>query len=64
MDCTINQPERENLFSKLARIVPNFTDMNDNEKFLFLLCNKDQQILAWVGKFIHKSFNDPAEHLL
>ena len=26
------QPERENLFFKLARLVPNFTDMNDDEK--------------------------------
>ena len=63
MDCTINQPERENLFSKLARLVPNYTHMNDDEKFLFLMCNKDPQILTWVGKFIHKSFKDRAEHL-
>ena len=63
MDCTINQPERENLFSKLARLVPNFTHMNDDEKFIFLMCNKDPQILTWVGKFIHKSFKDLAEHL-
>ena len=63
MDCTINQPERENMFSKLARLVPNYTHMNDDEKFLFLMCNKDPQISTWVGKFIHKSFKDWAEHL-
>ena len=63
MGCTINQPERENLFSKLARLVPNYTHMNDDEKFLFLMCNKDPQILTWVGKFIHKSFKDRDEHL-
>ena len=63
MDCTINQPERENLFSKLARLVPNYTHMNDDEKFLFPMCNKDPQILTWVGKSIHKSLKDRAEHL-
>ena len=32
-----------------------------DEKFLFLMCSKDQQILTWVDKFIHKSFIDRAE---
>ena len=57
MDCTINQ-SKEKICSPNC-IVPN---MNDDEIFLFLKCNKDQQILTWVGKFIHKSFKDRAEH--
>ena len=30
---------------------------------IFLMCNKDPQILTWVGKFIHESFKDRAEHV-
>ena len=60
-NCNINQAERENLFSKLTHIAPNFIHMTDEEKFL--MCNKDQQILTWVGKFIYKSFKDRAEYL-
>ena len=63
IECNINQAERENLFSKLTHIAPNFIHMTDEEKFIFLMCNKDQQILTWVGKFIYKSFNDRAEYL-
>ena len=64
IDCYFNQAERENLFSKLTRIAPNFIHMTDEEKFIFLMCNKDQQIPTWVGKFIYKSFKDRAEYLL
>ena len=61
--CNINQAERENLFSKLTHIAPNFIHMTDEEKFIVLMCNKDQQILTWVGKFIYKSFEYRAECL-
>ena len=37
--------------------------MIDEEKFIFLMYNKDQQILTLVGKFIYKSFKDRAEYL-
>ena len=48
MDCTINQPERENLFSKVARIVPNFTHMNDDEKFHFYVQHRPTDInMGW-----------------
>ena len=53
IECNINQVERENLFSKLTHIAPNFIHMTDEENFIFLMCNKDQQILTWVGKFIY-----------
>ena len=63
IECNINQAERENLFSKLTHKAPNFIHMTDEEKFIFLMCNKVQHILTWVGKFIHKSFKDRAEYL-
>ena len=63
IECNINQADRENLFSKLTHIAPNFIHMTDEEKFIFLMCNKDQQILTWVGKSIYKSFNDRAKYL-
>ena len=63
IECNINQAERENLFSKLTHIAPNFIHMTDEEKLIFLMCNKDQQILTWVGKFIYKSFKYRAEYL-
>ena len=63
IECNINQTERENLFSKLSHIAPNFIHMTEEDKFLFLMCIKDQQILTWVGKFIYKSFKDRDEYL-
>ena len=38
--------------------------MTDENKFVFLLENTDQQVLTWVGKFIYKSFKIRAEELL
>ena len=38
--------------------------MNDDVNFLFVLRNKDQQMLSWNGKPIHKSIKDQAEHFI
>ena len=62
--CSLYKREREVLFSNVLKIHPGFSDMSDENKFVFLLENTDQQVLTWVGKFIYKSFEIRAEELL
>ena len=62
--CSLYKREREVLFSNVLKIHPGFSDMSDENKFVFLLENTDQQVLTWVGKFIYKSFKTRAEELL
>ena len=62
--CSLYKREREVLFSNVLKIHPGFSDMSDENKFVFLLENTDQQVLTWVGKFIYKSFKIRAEELL
>ena len=62
--CSLYKREREVLFSNVLIIHTGFSDMSDENKFVFLLENTDQQVLTWVGKFIYKSFKIRAEELL
>ena len=56
--------QKEKMYSQNWHIAPNFIHMTDEEKIIFLIWNKDQQILTWVGKFIYRSFKCRAEYLL
>jgi len=47
---------RRELYSKVADVMPGFSNMNVNEKFVYLMCNENQQILTWVGKFLYSAF--------
>ena len=54
--CSLYKREWEVLFSNVPKFHPGFSDMYDENKFVFLLGNTEQQALTWVGKFIYKSF--------
>ena len=62
--CSLYRREREALFSNILKFHPGFSEMSDENKFVFLLGNTDRQILTWVGKFIYKSFKTRAGELL
>lgn len=54
--CRLYADERKILFSKILKSFPEFQNMNDNDKFIFMLCYPDHQLLTIVGKFIHACF--------
>ena len=61
--CSLYKREREVLFSNVLKFNLGFSDMSDENKFVFLLGNT-QQVLTWVGKFIYKSIKIRSEELL
>ena len=54
--CTINQTERKIMYDKICLKFPNFSQLNDAEKFIFLFTFSDAQTLSWLGKYLYKSF--------
>ena len=64
IQCIMNMTERDILFSKINCLFQNFNSLDDEDKFTFLLSNKDQQVLTWVGKFIHNSFKIKTDKLV
>ena len=54
--CSLNRTERIVLYDKVARKFPEFDQLADVEKFVFLFTFKDAQMLTWLGKFLYKSF--------
>ena len=54
--CTINQTERKIMYDKICLKFPNFSQLNDAEKFMFLFTFSDAQTLSWLGKYLYKSF--------
>ena len=64
VECIVNKTERDILFSKAERLFQNFSSLDGDEKFIFLLNSDDQQVLTWVGKFIYDSFKTRNEKLV
>ena len=64
VDCIVNKTERDILFSKVEQLFQNFSSLDGDEKFIFLLNSDDQQVLTWVGKFIYDSFKTRNEKLV
>ena len=58
--CSLYRWEREVLFSNILKFHPGFSEMTDENKFVFLLGNTDREIFTWVGKFTYKSFKTSA----
>ena len=64
MDCDLNNDQRRTLWEKITALHPEFHNLNPNEKFVFILSTPERQIINWVAKFIHVSFNTRSELLL
>ena len=58
--CSLNRTERIVLYDKVARKFPEFDQLADVEKFVFLFTFKDAQMLTWLGKFLYESFRTKA----
>jgi len=55
-NCKLYNYERAKLFVKISTVIPEFELMPVNEKFIFLMCCDNEQVLTWVGKFIYQAF--------
>ena len=53
VECIVNKTKRDILFSKVKRLFPNFSRLDREEKCIFPLNSKQQQVPTWVGKFIY-----------
>ena len=64
LKCIINNAERECFFEKVSLIYNDFTDLEDEQKFLFIMTTNHPQCLKWLGKFLHDSFIRKYQHTL
>ena len=53
--CKMYSNERDSFYRKIYELYPLFSNMCDDEKFIYLMKNTNAQILSWTGKFIHDS---------
>ena len=56
LQCYIYTVERDDLFKKIQAVDPLFQDLLPFDKFAYLMTSNDAQMLTWVGKFVHSSF--------
>ena len=54
--CRLYADEREKLFVEILNSFPEFQNMDDFGKFVFMLSYPDPKLLTIVGKFIHNCF--------
>ena len=53
--CELYHRERT-FFDKLRNIHPEFDQLIEQDKFIFLMTTVDQQTLAWLGQFVNTAF--------
>ena len=58
--CKLYQDERTTLFDKISKLYPIFSSLSDQQKFVYLMSNIEEQLLTWVAKFIHDSMHKRA----
>ena len=56
LNCLMNAPERERFYNKITCIYHGFAHLDDDEKFLYILNNKNPSCLTWLGEFLYRSF--------
>ena len=55
-NCCINEKERLVLYRKLDTTDPEFTLLSDRDKFVYLMGNRNENVMTWFAKFVHQSF--------
>ena len=53
---SVNQYDRYIFYNKVCQKFPEFSQLDDVEKFIFLFTFDDVQTLYWLGKYLYKSF--------
>ena len=54
--CTIKRTERTIMYDQICLEFPKSSQLNDEEKIIFLFTFSDTQTLSWLGKYFYKSF--------
>ena len=54
--CLLNNDERVKFYTDIYSLHSSFSNLNDNEKFIFLMKCNDSYILNQFGKFVYISF--------
>ena len=62
LNCCVNVTEREYFFHKISHIHDRFMGLNDEEKFLYTLTNRNPQCLTWFDEFVYRSFEKRNAH--
>jgi len=62
--CSLFNVLRNVFFSKVILFFPEFKYLDDKGKYVFLMSTRNEQLMAWFGKYIHELFLVRAEHLL
>ena len=62
LNCELYNKERRALYDRITDVLPEFPNLPEPNRLVFLLCNEHTQILSWVGKFIYESFNKRTEY--
>ena len=61
--CCINEPQRLSLYQKLITVDREFTLLSNEDKFVYLMANRNQTVITWFAKFIYHSFHARNEKL-
>ena len=62
LECIVNKAEREWFFGKVSQIYGEFTYLDAEHIFHFIMTNNDPRCLKWLGKFLHVSFLTRNQH--
>lgn len=63
INCSIFNATRNAFFDKVVLSYPGFRDLNDKDKYIFLMSTRNEQLLVWLGKFVHNLFLARGEYL-
>ena len=53
--CSSHQEQRVQLVSKACKVIPNFNNMNDKDKFKSILSSSDSELINEIGIFLNKT---------
>ena len=56
LNCVEYGNVRDDFYAKVENKCVGFSSLNDNEKYSFLMTNRDPYILVWLGKFLYQFF--------
>ena len=55
LHCTINKKERESLYVQLKESCKNFNNLNDKNKFIYIMSVSEKPLLKIIAKFVQDS---------
>ena len=58
LKCSLNKEIRDNLFISLMDIFPDFRNLTDEDKFIFMMGFQDYEMVQLVSKFIVNSLEN------